>query len=71
MTLTIREGALIDHRTPGAGQLVNVEANGKLILGVGLQVSHQEALLIPAREIHNRSFKGLVHSKTYYTISSM
>lgn len=48
--LTFREGGLIDHRAPGAGQLINVKANGKFILCVGLQISHQEALLTPAEE---------------------
>ena len=48
--LTFRESALIDHRTPGAGQLVNMKANGKFILGVGLKISHQKALLIPVDE---------------------
>lgn len=53
---TFRESGLIDHRAPGAGQLVEVKANGKFILGVGLQILHQEALLIPGR--HNRGLKG-------------
>lgn len=45
--LTFRASALIDHRAPGAGQLINVKSNRKFILGIGLQISHQEALLIP------------------------
>lgn len=38
---------MIDHRAPGAGQLVEVETDGKFIFCVGLQISHQNALLIP------------------------
>lgn len=55
---TIRESALIDHRAPGAGQLVEMKANGKFILGVGLQISYQEALLTPADERYNRGLKS-------------
>lgn len=49
---TFREGALIDHRAPGAGQLVKMEANSKFILGVGLQISHMETLFTPAEYMH-------------------
>jgi len=52
--LTIGESALIDHRAPGAGQLVDVKAKGKFILGVRLQISHQEVLLAPVEERHDR-----------------
>ncbi len=57
-SLTVRESALVDHRAPGAGQLVKVKADGKFILGVGLQISHQEARLTPAEERRNRGLKG-------------
>lgn len=49
LMLTFRESSLIHHRAPWAGELVDVEANSKLIFSVGLQISHKEALLIPVR----------------------
>lgn len=49
---TFREGALIDHRAPGAGQLVKMEANSKFVLGIGLQISHEESLFTPAEYMH-------------------
>lgn len=55
---TIRESALIDHRAPGAGQLVEMKAYGKFILGVGFQISYQEALLTPADERYNIGLKS-------------
>lgn len=48
--VTVRKSALIDYRAPGAGQLVDVKANGKLILGVGLQTFHGDALFIPSED---------------------
>lgn len=45
---TFGESGLIDHGAPRAGELVSVEAYSKLILCVGLQMLHKEALLIPA-----------------------
>ncbi len=56
---TIRESALIHHRAPGAGQLVDVKTNSKFIVGVGLQISHQEVLLTPTEDRHNKKLKGL------------
>lgn len=56
--LTIGESALINHRAPGAGQLVDVKANGELVLGVWLQVSHQETLFIPVKERQFTDLKG-------------
>ena len=66
--LTFRESALIHHRAPGARQLVNMKANGKLILGIGFKISHKKALLIPVDErIKNkkRSLKGQFTKNTF------
>lgn len=50
LKVTVSKSALIDHRAPGAGQLVNVKANGKFIFGVGLQIFHHDAPFIPAED---------------------
>ena len=47
--LTLGEGALVDHGAPGTGQLVQVQPDGELIAGVGLQVPDQQLLFTPAR----------------------
>lgn len=50
MKVTVRKSVLIDYEAPGAGQLVDVEANGEFIFGVGLQTFHRDALLIAEEE---------------------
>lgn len=48
--ITVRKSALIDYGAPGAGELVEVKANGKFVLGVGLQTFHRDALFIPSED---------------------
>lgn len=48
--VTVSKSALIDYRAPGAGELVDVKANGKFVLGVGLQTFHRDALFIPSED---------------------
>lgn len=50
LKVTISKRALIDYGAPGAGQLLNVKANGKFIFGVWLQIFHHDAPFIPAED---------------------
>lgn len=59
-TVTVRKCALIDYRAPGAGQLLDVKANGKFIFGVGLQTFHRDALFIPSEDTEEAAI-GSVH----------
>lgn len=55
---TLRERALIDHGAPRARQLLQVQPNGKFILGVWLQIGHKEALLAPGHRRCARQLKS-------------
>lgn len=63
MFLTFRQGGLIDHRAPGAGQHVDVKPDGKFISRVGLQIAHQNVLLIPADKGFNHSTLDILTSR--------
>lgn len=43
--LTTRKSSLVNNRTPGARELVEVQANSKLIPRIGLEVRHLQTLI--------------------------
>lgn len=47
--LTLWKCTLVHNRAPGAGQLVHVQTDCKLIAGVGLQVLHEQTLFSSAK----------------------